>query len=65
MRDRIQIYVNNKFIGVQYQEEIGDEILFETSLDNQNDLKILVEKYGQSELWCCCRLIPKRIRTGY
>lgn len=46
-RDRIQIYVNNKFIGVQYQEEIGDEILFETSLDNQNDLKILVENMGR------------------
>ena len=46
-RDRIQVYVNNHFVATQYQDEIGDEILFEASMNHQNDLKILVENMGR------------------
>lgn len=46
-RDRIAVYINNQWIATQYQDEIGEEISFETSLESQNDLKILLENMGR------------------
>lgn len=65
-RDRVQVYVNNQLIGTQYQEEIGDEIFFEAPLENQNDLKILVENMGRVNYGAKLQADTQRkgIRTG-
>ncbi|MBJ8349834.1 glycoside hydrolase family 35 protein [Streptococcus zalophi] len=45
-RDRIKLYADDKLVTTQYQEEIGEDILF-TPESNETHLKILVENMGR------------------